>query len=176
MRWRSSRGAQDREQSLADLIRNRDRDALAGFYDARAGYVRAYCEAICPPSAADDATLAAFVEFVARADGAGPDEDLDLLLVKATRGCAAGRMAIGASQPICRAMPEVLAARANGEDRRDSRAVEVHIDQCATCHETARRLLDSEEALKGEPRSEPAAEVREGWLEIASGPHPYPAA
>jgi hypothetical protein len=173
---RSAPEAPEREGSLADLLRRRDRDALAGFYDARAGYVRAYCEAICPPAAVGDATFAAFVEFLARADGAGSDDDLDLLLVKATRGCAARRMAIDASQAICRAMPEVLAARANGEDARHARALETHVDGCPTCHDTASRLLHSEQALKGEPRSEPTADVRERWLEIASARRPYPAA
>jgi hypothetical protein len=154
--------------SLAALLRARDRDALAGFFDARAGYVHAYCASICPPDDVDAATLAAFVEFLTRAPGAGSDDDLDLLLVKATRSSAAGRVEVRSSAPVCRAMPEVLAARANGEHIRSEQAFAAHLDDCATCRETATRLLGAEQSLKGEPRGGPAADVKETWLEIAA--------
>jgi hypothetical protein len=133
----------------------------------RAGYVRAYCAAVCAAADVDDATLAAFVEFLARTDGAGTDDDLDLLLVKATRGAAAGRMAIDSSKPKCRAMPQLLSASANGELVRDEKPFEAHLDDCATCRDTARRLLNAEQTLKGEPGSEPDGAVRDSWLAIA---------
>ena len=154
--------------SLAALLRAGDRDALTGFYDARAGYVHGYCASICPPEDVDRAALAAFVEFLDRASGAGSDDDLDLLLVKATRSSAAGRIGVRSSSAVCRAMPEVLAARANGEHLREEQAFAAHLDECATCRETATRLLDAEQSLKGEPRGAPAADVRETWLEIAA--------
>ena len=153
--------------SLAELLRARDLDALTGFYDARGPYVEAYCRAICRPEEVEDATLAAFTEFLARSSGAGVDDDLDLLLVKATRGAAATRMALDTSAPECRSMPEVLAARANGEHLRDERPFASHLDECETCRDTAARLLDAEQALKGEPKSEPSASVRETWLALA---------
>jgi hypothetical protein len=154
--------------SLAALLRAGDRDALTGFYDARAGYVHAYCTSVCPPEDVDDAMLAAFVEFLARAPGAGRDDDLDLLLVKATRSSAAGRIGVHSSSPVCRAMPEVLAARANGEHVREEQAFATHLDDCPTCRETATRLLDAEQSLKGEPQRGGPADVKEAWLEIAA--------
>jgi hypothetical protein len=154
--------------SLAALLRAGDREALAGFYDARAGYVHAYCASICPSEAVDGATLAAFVEFLARVSVAGGDDDVDLLLVKATRSSAAGRIRLHSSSPVCRAMPEVLAARANAEHLRDEQAFAAHLDDCATCRETATRLLDAEQSLKGEPREKPPAEIKEAWLRIAA--------
>ncbi len=155
--------------TLAALLRARDRDALSGFYDARAGYVRAYCASVCPPEDVDGATLAAFVEFLARTSGTGSDDDLDLLLVKATRSSAAGHITVHSSSAVCRAMPEVLAARANGEHERGEQAFAAHLDECATCRETATRLLDAEQSLKGEPQGGAAADVKERWLEIAAG-------
>jgi hypothetical protein len=158
------------EASLADLLMARDRDAMTGFFDARAGYVRAYCAGILPAPAVEDATFAAFVEFLARVKGAGTDDNLDLLLVKATRSAAAGRMAIDSSEPACRAMPEVLASRANGEHRRNERAFEAHLEACALCRETGRRLLGAEQELKGEPSAEPNPEVRDRWLALTAAP------
>lgn len=154
--------------SLAALLRAGDRDALTGFYDARAGYVHGYCASLCAPEDVDGATLAAFVEFLARAAGADSDDDLDLLLVKATRSSAAGRIRLRSSSPVCRAMPDVLAARANGEHLREEQAFAAHLDECATCRETATRLLDAEQSLKGESQAGPPTDVKETWLEIAS--------
>jgi hypothetical protein len=154
--------------SLAELLRDRDRDALTGFFDARAAYVQAYCRTLCAPGDVDEAILAAFLEFLARASGAGADADLDLLLVKSARGAAATRMVLNTTAPECLAMPEVLAARANGEDIRDERPFATHLDGCATCRETAARLLDAEQALKTEPTSEPPGDVRERLLALVT--------
>ncbi|HWE34472.1 MAG TPA: hypothetical protein VG410_13355 [Solirubrobacteraceae bacterium] len=159
-------------ESLAELLRDRDVDALAGFYDARAGYVEAYCRALCGPEQIDEATLSAFLEFLARASGTRADDELDLLLVKAARGAAAARMSIDSTAPECRAMPEVLAARANGEDVRGEQAFAAHLDGCETCRETTTRLLDAEQALKSDPRSEPSQSVRERVLELAGNGDP----
>jgi hypothetical protein len=157
---------------LADLIRDRDRDALTGFYDGRAGYVAAYSAALCPADKVGDATLAAFCDFLARIAGAGragPEIDVDLLLVKATRGSAAARIEIADRPVACRAAPELLAASANGELAHGDRALAEHLEECATCQATAQRLLDAERQLKEAPSAEPPADVRAAWLRIALG-------
>jgi hypothetical protein len=153
--------------SLTDLIRERDRDALTGFFDGRAAYVVAYCSALCLPNRARDAVLAAFVEFLARVQGAGPDPDLDLLLVKATRGCAAARLDLHDEPPICRSAPEVLAASANGELLHGDDALASHLERCAVCRATAQNLLDAESALKNAPSAIAPMDLRDEWLQIA---------
>jgi hypothetical protein len=152
---------------LAELLRARDRDALTGFYDGRAGYVAAYSAALCPADKVGDATLAAFCDFLARIAAAGPDADVDLLLVKATRGSAAARIEIADRPAVCRAAPELLAASANGELAYGDRVLAEHLEACATCQETAQRLLDAERQLKEAPSVEPPADVRAAWLRIA---------
>jgi hypothetical protein len=154
---------------LAELIRARDRDALAGFFDGRGGYVVAYCGGLCAPGLADEAALAAFVEFLARVDAAAPGSDLDLLLVKATRGCAAARLDLHDAPAICRAAPELLAASANGELRHSDDALARHLEQCERCQATAQRLLDGERALKDRPAAPATDELREEWLRVALG-------
>jgi hypothetical protein len=154
--------------TLADMIRARDRDALSGFFDGRAGYVIAYCSEVCPERARECA-IAAFVEFLARVAVAGPDADLDLLLVKATRGCAAARIDVGQHPAVCQAAPELLAASANGELAHDDEALAGHLEGCATCQATAQQLLDAERALKEPPSADPPADVRDAWLRIALG-------
>ena len=159
-------------ESLAELLRARDVDALAGFYDARAGYVEAYCRELCRPEKIEEATLSAFLEFVARASGKAADDELDLLLVKSARGAAAARMSVDSAATECRAMPEVLAARANGEDVRGERAFAAHLDGCEICRQTTTRLIDAEQALKSDPHSEPSESVRKRLLELAGGGEP----
>jgi hypothetical protein len=154
---------------LAEMIRSRDRDALAGFFDGRAGYVIAYCGRLCAPGLADEAALAAFVDFLARVQAAAVDSDLDLLLVKATRGCAAARLDLHDAPAICRAAPELLAASANGELRHDDEALAEHLEHCERCQATAQRLLDGERALKERPAVPATDELREEWLRIALG-------
>jgi hypothetical protein len=154
---------------LAEMIRGRDRDALAGFFDGRGGYVVAYCDRLCAPALAEEAALAAFVDFLARVEAAPADGDLDLLLVKATRACAAARLDLRDAPAICRSAPELLAASANGELRHDDRALADHLEHCDLCQTTAQRLLESERALKERPDSTASDDLREQWLRIAVG-------
>jgi hypothetical protein len=156
--------------TLTELIRARDRDALAGFFDGRAGYVTAYTNELCPAERAQDATLAAFVEFLARVESAAPDVDPDPLLVKAARGCAAARIELRGQPPVCHAAPEVLAASANGELRHGDGALAEHLELCLVCQATAQRLLDAEARLKDPPSEEPPAAIRESWLRVALPP------
>jgi hypothetical protein len=165
-------------------LRDRDPDALAAFYDGRAGRVREYCALICPAELVDEATFVSFVDFLGRLDALDADADFDELLWKATRGSAAGRAEVvdvsasqrGASRrsaatepgPICRQMPELLAAYASGELARDGE-LDRHLAECALCRGTATRFREAEGAFGREPRELPPAEVRSVWLEIALG-------
>ena len=56
----------DGGRSLVETARGGDADAIAGFRDAHVAKVRSYCTRVCPPDRVDEATAAAFREFVAR--------------------------------------------------------------------------------------------------------------
>jgi hypothetical protein len=164
-------------------VRARSQESLASFYDEHAGKVRAYCALICPSELVDEATFVAFVDFLGRLDAARADEDLDELLWKATRGAAAGRAEVrdGASKrggsrrsgrsdpgPICRAMPELLAAYASGELARNAQ-LDKHLLECSVCRTTATRFRQAEGAFTQKTRERPPEEIRRVWLEIALG-------
>jgi len=166
-------------------LRARDGDALQSFYDDHAGRVREYCSLICPAQLVDEATFVSFVDFLGRLDGTETDVDVEELLWKATRGSAAGRAEVrdapttaggdrpvprkGASSdpgPICRAMPELLAAYASGELARNGQ-LDRHLVECSICRTTATRFRQAEGAFTREARELPPAEIRRVWLEIA---------
>jgi hypothetical protein len=173
-----------RPPSLVALIRDGDPDAVAGFYDGRAASVREYCASLCPPALADEATLAAFVDFLGRLEHAGDNADADELVLKATRTSAAARLrivkppsALGrllgrgqqpVTQPECQSMPELLAAEANGE--LDHGPHREHLSACRVCRSTQTRINEAEWAFLREPDAQPGPEVRRRWLEIAARP------
>ena len=78
-------------QTLLGLIATGDIDAAAGFYDGRAPRVREYCLQLCQEELVDEATLAAFADFRARAANLSPDIDADDVLRRAARAAAAAR-------------------------------------------------------------------------------------
>jgi len=165
-----------------DSVLARDPEALAAFYDRRAGTVREYCALICPADLVDEATFVAFVDFLGRVDAAGEDADFDELLWRSTRGSAAGRVQVadapssdgpasdptGVTEPgpICRAMPELLAAYVSGELAPDAE-LDRHLVECAVCRRTAKRFREAEAAFTREPGESPPEEIRRRWLEIA---------
>ncbi len=113
--------------------------------------MRAYCALACRPELADDACEAAFVDFVGRALTAGTEPDLEELLLKATRSAAAARFRVPESaQPTrpeqCAAVPELLAARANGE-LPDDQALAVHVKHCPRCSASAGQLGQADAAF-----------------------------
>jgi len=170
--------------TLVTSIRARDGDALQSFYDGHAGRVREYCSLICPAQMVDEATFVAFVDFLGRLDRADPDADVDELLWKATRGSAAGRAEVrdaptsaterpGSRKstpaepgPICRAMPELLAAYASGELARNGQ-LDRHLVECSICRTTATRFRQAEGSFSKDARELPPGEIRRVWLEIA---------
>ena len=161
------------QQTLRELIVEGDPDALEGYYDAHAGTVHEYCAQLCPAARISEAVLAAFTDFLSRVTTAQPDVDLDELLRKSARVAAASRMDLtGMRDPVCRFVPEVIAARTNGEHRRDPVAVDKHLDACRFCQTTAQRLLDAEETLRGSSARPGPADVRTAWLDIASRSEP----
>jgi hypothetical protein len=175
--------------SFAQLVFNRDPDALAIFYDERAGRVREYSVLVCQAPLVEEATFAAFIDFLGRLAETGPDADLDDLMRKATRSAAAGRAEVRAEVrevvvparhrrsarkpapasgpgPICQAMPELLAAYANGE-LAGQEQLDEHLAGCSVCRTTATRFRRGEAAFTREPSRAPDEEIRRVWLEIA---------
>ena len=146
--------------TLPELLRSGDPDAFAGFRDAHLGAVRAYAAAVCPDDRTADACDAAFIDFIGRLrSGPSPDEDLESLLLKATRSACSGRFIVvptagstrrrsGSEIAICNAVPELLAAERNGESRHDARLVRVHTQRCPTCATTSERIARAERAYE----------------------------
>src|SRR5689334_10761626 len=99
--------------SLQQLILAGDEDAIAGFRDAHAAKVRAYCAVACGPDVVDDAVDAAFVDFLGRMlTAADEDRLLENQLLKATRSAAAARFRAPSSHESahtdrCAAVPEL---------------------------------------------------------------------
>ncbi len=112
------------------------------------------------------------VNFLARATerpaGIVPED----LLRKATREVAAGRMghALEPGDPRCVAMPELLAARVNGELPGSERLVIEHLADCVTCQASAARLEQAETAFADWPV--PQRDARGAWLELAEAEAP----
>jgi hypothetical protein len=140
-----------------------DADPIAGFFERRAPAVLSYCVEACPQGLIDDVARASFVDFVARVRSAADrDPDLDELLLRATRAAAAPRLRVAqppsrlgarllgrteqpAGKLTCEAMPELLAAVANGELPGDEQPVRGHLEQCRTCQATAALMRRAEQ-------------------------------
>jgi hypothetical protein len=144
------------DTDLAELLRAGDAAATAEFRAGRVPRVEAYVAGVCAPERIAEATSAAFLDFFARAraievTGGGLDE----LLLGATRSAAAGRFAVAppaerpgdAAQVECYAMPELLAAHANGERAGDEALLGSHLTSCATCTWTLTRVQEAERAF-----------------------------
>jgi hypothetical protein len=152
-------------RSLAETIRLGDPDAIAGFRDAHLGSIRSYCAAVCVPELVEDACEASFLEFLGRVSAGSPgDAELMEVLLRSTRSAAAGRFDVIRPQPapgqslafhadttICAAMPELLAAAANGEIRGDPSELRREQASCATCSGTAARIEQAERAFAAAP-------------------------
>jgi hypothetical protein len=136
--------------SLVELLRRGDHDAIAGFRDSHRQKVRGYCEQACLPERIDEACAAALTEFVARVRTSKDDVAPVDVLLAATRAAAAGRfnvIILGAGvrgDRTCAAMPELLAAQANGELRSDGQQVRQHVEQCETCRASEQRMREAE--------------------------------
>jgi hypothetical protein len=161
--------------SLLELIRAGDADAIAGFRDAHLGKVRSYCERACTPELLDDACDASFRDFLGRIKTReATGGELESVLVAATRSAAAGRFKLvrapdtrhrplkRSGDPICAAMPELLAGAANKELRGDGLTVSEHVDSCPTCAGTDRRMREAERAFAQDPGWLPAGDATTG--------------
>lgn len=164
-----------RDETLLRLIAQRDPDAAAGFFDAHARSVRRYCEELAAPERLDEATLAAFVDVLGRAESAPEGAELEDLLMKATRNAAASRAEVAdARGPECHAMPDLLAALINGELERDPRLLDEHRARCRVCQRTEERFAIADEGWTRPAAEEPAAAVRVAWLELMAERSPEP--
>jgi hypothetical protein len=153
--------------SLHQLILAGDPDAIAGFRDSHVHRIRRYVAEACPPELRDEAADATFVNFLGRVATA-QDGNLEELLLNSTRSCAAGRFDVqapagahrhaGAPEPVCLAMPELLAAFANDELPGQHDAAQHHLDHCPTCAATAERMALAEQAFTQAPAWEAAPE------------------
>jgi hypothetical protein len=136
-----------------------DLDVIAGFREAHAHKIRSYCEEACRPELAETACEAALRELLARLRAREVEPvDVEEMLLQATRSAAAGRFQVETaprrlrrsrvpSDPTCLAMPELLAAHANGELTGDASPIEHHLERCLTCARTIARMTHAERAF-----------------------------
>jgi hypothetical protein len=137
-------------RSLAETIRAGNPDAIAGFRDAHIAKVRSYCAQVCPSDRIDETCEAALREFVTRVrESDARRVNLGRELLRATRSAAAGRFELSTQTDaaVCVAMPELIAAEANGELRAEASSLHRHERACPTCAETAERMRRAEEAF-----------------------------
>ena len=142
--------------------------------------MRAYCAVTCEPEQVENGCDAAFVDFLGRTlTATHGDRELEELLLKATRSAAVARFrtptAPASSRPErCAAVPELLAARANGE-LADDHALIAHVRHCVRCQESAALIERADAAFRdslGWEEADAASPVPE---DIAPG-EPEPAA
>ena len=139
--------------------------------DPRVPRVRAYVGVLCAPDRAEDAEAAALVDFLARTGGdlSARAEQIARELLQATRSAAAGRFSVvvPVGHPAthvtaeCRAMPELLAAYANGERPEDEPLIAGHLAGCAVCAHTLDRMHEADRAFAREVGQLPQLEVEE---------------
>lgn len=157
--------------------------ATRSFYEDHRAAVRSFCASLCPAERVEEAMEATFLDFVARAGAASPDADLGDLLRCATREVAASRMdpavqsGSDSVSPACRAMPELLAARANGELPAEYEPLTKHLRECPICQGNERRLESAEAAFAAPPQHEPVEASQLAAPPVAGsdrGPQPAP--
>ena len=156
--------------ATGEPLRADDAVAMSAFRERRLAEVKAYCQEMCAPGDIEEACDAAFLEFAARIRFAPPNDDPDRLLLKATRSAAGARAVI---EPLdtagaeCQAMPELLAARANGELPDDDRLIREHLRACIVCESSLARMHRAERRLG-------LAVVPEPPLAVPEPPAPEP--
>jgi hypothetical protein len=154
-----------------ELIAVRDAEAMARLYDRCIAGVRQFCAAACPAERVEEAVDAAMVNFLARATESPADAAPEDLLRKATREVAAGRIELEggaraeAVDPVCRVMPQLLAARTNGELPGSADLVVEHLMGCSLCQVSAARLEQAEMAFAAWPTA--VRGTGDAWPELA---------
>jgi hypothetical protein len=136
-------------RSLVEAIRVGDEDALAGFREAHAGSVQAFCATVFSDDQLYVVIDAAFLDFAARVRQdltVEAADDLGEILLKATRSAAAGRVNV-TSAGDCAAVPELLAARANGELPNEP-PLSAHLASCPACAALDDRLRHAERRFR----------------------------
>jgi hypothetical protein len=158
----SAVGNPDLTPSLPDLIREGDPDALAGFRDAHEGAVRSYVAVACDLEDVDEACDLAFLDFIGRVRADPRAEDLERTLIAATRCAAAARFRFAPADkparsrrlrgsPSCAAVPELLAASANGELEGRDQALRLHVSRCPRCTAVEQQMAAAEAAFLASP-------------------------
>ena len=167
--------------ALATLIREGDADALLGFRDAHEPSVRAYMRALCPGDRVQEAVDSCFTDLVGRlTPDAGETVDLEALVLMSARSVAAGRFEVANEagpnvDPICRSVPELLAARANGE-LDSAEALERHLESCAICSASAARMEEAERRFREAGLGAPEGRAPHAQAQAPEAPQPPPPA
>lgn len=121
---------------------------LSAFREQHADRIEAYCRVACSADRIDEATEAAFVDFVGRvSEQRVADDGLEATLARAVRSAAAPRIPIEGGHRDCAAVPELLAARANGELPGSDQFLREHLRDCPVCQGTRTRFDRAERVV-----------------------------
>jgi len=171
-------------------IRDGDPAALAALVERRANAVLAYCEAVCPPAAAELAAAEAFARFRAAVAAAEDPRALDPeTLLRAAARHAAAAMTVppalppsagglrsklgagrGSASETCALIPDLLAARAEGLlGAADQERLARHLERHAACRALAGAVDLAEAAYASPlPRTVPIGALTEIMLALAA--------
>ena len=163
----------DPQRSLVtpEGVRDGDPAALSGLTTRRGVAVLAYAEHVARPGRSVDAAAAAFVHFRRAVVAADDPYDVDpeRTLLRGTRFAAAAaaprelplRVRLrgsGAARSACELVPELLAARAEGElSAADGERLGRHLTRCAPCSAAEARFRAGERAYREAPDAPPVA-------------------
>jgi len=171
----------DPQRSLVtpEGVRDGDPAALSGLTTRRGAAVLAYTEHVARPGRSVDAAAAAFVHFRRAVVAADDPYDVDpeRTLLRGTRFAAAAaaprelplRVRLrgsGTGRSACELVPELLAARAEGElSPADTERLSRHLTRCAPCSAAEARFRAGERAYREAPDAPPVAFAAQAIME-----------
>jgi len=151
-------------------VRDGDPAALSGLTTRRGAAVLAYAEQVARPGRSVDAAADAFARFRRAVVAADDPYDVDpeRTLLRGTRFAAAAaaprqlplrvRLRGSAAPSACTLVPELLAARAEGElTAADDGRLSRHLQRCAPCAAAEARFRAGERAYREAPDAPPVA-------------------
>jgi hypothetical protein len=123
--------------------------AVGRYRESHKQAVRAYCQSVCSAELVDQAIEASFIDLARRLrEQDAKSTERERLLLRATRS-AAGRFEVIAPDgeapgELCSLVPELLAARANGELKAAQAELDLHLHGCRVCARTEAMMAAAE--------------------------------
>jgi len=162
----------------AELLRERDPDAVASFLRSWSGAVDRYCHTVCEPGLVAEAVETTFADFLEKVDRHPlGDDHLESALMRSTRLTAAEAARVDWDEPgtpeedesvrfECELTPLYLAGSPGALASVEALArLDAHVLACPRCRAGARRFQAAEEAFPESKDADAPEEVLEGLSE-----------